>query len=165
MIPGELTERMLDLSVRIGSIVDGLPDAPLARHIAERLLASGTAAGPAYEHACAAERPGEFARGLADSLRQLRESRYWLRLVAKAKLLGNYELAEVLEECAELGAILAQSIAAARLRSRRQAQLGPWRARDTQFTFYALPFAILSVGAAYQSPIAPPGARGEERKE
>jgi four helix bundle protein len=51
---------LFDLSVRVGKVVDALPDTRLGRHIAGQLVRCDTSPGSNYEEACAAERVADF---------------------------------------------------------------------------------------------------------
>jgi four helix bundle protein len=64
MTPDELAEQLVDFAVRIGKVVDALPDTRLGRHIAGQLVRSGTAPAPNYEEACAAESRDDFVHKL-----------------------------------------------------------------------------------------------------
>src|SRR5437763_16774205 len=114
MTPDELSDRLLDLSVSIGNIVDVLPDTRLGRHVAGQLVRCGTSAAPNYEEARAAESRSDFIHKLSISLKELRETRNWLRLVLKARLLPESQLQPVFDETSELCNIVAQSIVTAK---------------------------------------------------
>ena len=87
MTPEELSERLLDFAARVGKVTDALPDTRLGRHIAGQLIRSGTSPTPNYEEACAAESRKDFVHKISICLKELRESRSWLRLIIKAELL------------------------------------------------------------------------------
>jgi four helix bundle protein len=116
----ELSERMLELAVRVGKVVDELPDSRLGRHIGGQLVRCGTSPGPNYEEGCAAESKADFVHKLSICLKELRETRYWLRLIVKADLLPQKRMQSLTAECTELTKIIAQSLLTARqnLRSR-----------------------------------------------
>jgi len=61
MTPDELSERMLEFAVRIGKVVDALPNTRLGNHVAGQLIRSGTSPGPNYEEGRAAESRKDFA--------------------------------------------------------------------------------------------------------
>src|SRR5688500_17248106 len=84
----ELLERLLDLAVRIGRIADALPDTRLGRHVAGQIIRCGTSPAPNYAEGCAAESRDDFIHKLSVSLKELRETRCWLRLIEKADLLS-----------------------------------------------------------------------------
>ncbi len=51
----ELEDRLLEFAVRIGKVVDALPDTRLGKHIAGQLVRCGTSPAPNYAEACGAE--------------------------------------------------------------------------------------------------------------
>jgi four helix bundle protein len=114
MTPEELSERLLDCSVRVGKVVDALPETRLGRHVAGQLVRCGTASGPNYEEGCAAESPKDFIHKLRISLKEMRETNYWLRFSAKAELLPTERLNDLITETDELKRILGKSIVTAR---------------------------------------------------
>lgn len=119
----ELSDRLMMLSVRIGRLVDALPDTRLARHLAGQLVRCGTASGPNYEEARAAESRKDFIHKLKISLKELRETRYWIRLISKANLLPEHRLAELIDESDQLIRILSKSLETARSRQPDQPPL------------------------------------------
>ena len=114
MTPDELSERLLDFAARSGNVVDALPDTRLGRHIAGQLVRSGTSPAPNYEEACAAESRADFIHKLGIVLKELRESRCWLRLIIKRELLPEHRLTELWEEGTELCNIIGQSVVTAK---------------------------------------------------
>jgi len=114
MRPDELAERLLDFAVRIGRVVDALPDSRLGRHVANQLVRCGTSPAPNYEEGCAAESRADFIHKLSISLKELRESRSWLRLISRSHLLPNDKLSELIDECDQLCNILARSVITAK---------------------------------------------------
>jgi four helix bundle protein len=114
MKPDDLSERLLDFAARIGKIVDALPETRLGRHIASQLVRSGTAPGPNYEEGRAAESRADFVHKLSICLKELRESRFWLRLIIRSNLLPRMKMANILNECEQLMKILAKSISTAK---------------------------------------------------
>jgi four helix bundle protein len=102
---------LIDLAVRIGRVVDALPKTRLGNHIAGQLIRCGTSPSPNYEEACAAESRPDFAHKLRIVLKELRESRSWLRLIIKANLLPEHRLKELLDECNQLCNIIGKSVA------------------------------------------------------
>ncbi|MBM4047994.1 MAG: four helix bundle protein [Planctomycetes bacterium] len=125
MTPDELSERLLDFAARTGKVVDALPDTRLGRHIAGQLVRCGTAPGPNYEEGCAAESREDFAHKLNICLKELRESRFWLRLIVKAQLLPEKRLAVLLDECRQLCNIFGKSVATAKAKGRKRKPEGP----------------------------------------
>src|SRR4051812_45979530 len=93
----ELEDRLLGFAARVGKVVDALPDSRLSRHVAGQLVRSGTSPAPNYAEACAAESKKDFIHKLGIALKELRETRIWLRLIVQAELLPLPRLAELLD--------------------------------------------------------------------
>jgi four helix bundle protein len=119
MTPDELSERLLDFSARIGKVVDALPTTKLGRHIAGQLVRCGTAAGPNYDEGCAAESVDDFIHKLKVALKELRETRGWLRLIVKTRLLPHKKMSPLLDECEQLCNIIGKSIVTAKRNNKR----------------------------------------------
>src|SRR5262249_40703555 len=114
MTPEELSDRLVAFAVRIGNVVDALPDTRMGRHVAGQLLRCGTSPAPNYEEACAAESRADFIHKVHIALKELRESRCWLRFIIKANLLPEMRVGELLDECNQLCNILGQSLVTAK---------------------------------------------------
>jgi four helix bundle protein len=114
-----LADRLLDFSARVGKVADALPKKRLANHIASQLVRCGTAPGSHYQVGCAAESRADFVHKLRLSLKELRESSYWLRLIARAAVLPQPRLATLLDECDQLAKIIGKSIVTAKKNDRQ----------------------------------------------
>ena len=125
MNAGTLADRLLDFSGRVGTVVDAPPPRKrLAAHIANQLVRCGTAPGSHYEEGCAAESRSDFIHKLRLSLKELRESRYWLRLIGRSELLPQRRLTTLLNECEQLCNILGKSILTATANEQRTGRQG-----------------------------------------
>lgn len=114
MTSNELSERLWEFAARVGTVVDALPDTRLGRHVAGQLVRCGTSAAPNYDEGCAGESRADFIHKLNIGLKELRETRGWLRFIIKASLLPNSRIGEVLDESEQLARILAKSILTAK---------------------------------------------------
>lgn len=114
MKPDDLSERLLELAVRIGKVVDALPETRLGKHIAGQLVRSGTSPAPNYEEACAAESRRDFIHKIRIALKELRETRCWIKLIMRSDLLPEARMSEIANETDELCKILGQSLVTAR---------------------------------------------------
>ena len=119
MTADEFSERLWRFAARVGKVVDGLPDTRLGRHVAGQLVRCGTASGPNYDEACAAESRADFAHKLSIVLKELKETRGWLRFIPMAELLAASRIAGVADECGELVRLVGKSVSIARTRIRR----------------------------------------------
>ena len=80
----------------------------------DQLLRSGTSVGANYEEAQGAESSGDFVHKLQIALKELRESNYWLRVIAGAALLPKEKLTDILDESDQLCRILSKAVATAK---------------------------------------------------
>jgi four helix bundle protein len=110
MTSEELADRLINFAARIGKVVDALPDTRMGRHVAGQLVRCGTSPAPNYEEACAAESRADFAHKLSICLKELRESRCWIRLITKTEMLTEHKMSELLDECEQLCNIIGRSI-------------------------------------------------------
>ena len=107
----DLEERLLEYSVSIIKIVDQLPGTKVGNHVSSQLLRSGTSPYPNHGEAQAAESPKDFIHKLRISLKELRETQRWLKLMQRVPLIEKPErLEDILEETEELIKIFVTSI-------------------------------------------------------
>lgn len=88
----DFKDRFLEYGAQVIELVERLPKTIAGRRIGDQLLRSGTSIGANYEEAQAAESKTDFIHKLQISLKELRESNYWLRLMRKAKLLPGEKI-------------------------------------------------------------------------
>ena len=112
----QLSDRLLDFAENIIKITDALPQTVAGRHIGGQLVKAGTSGGSNYEEACGAESRSDFAHKMSIVLKELKESRFWLRLISRTKMLTSDRTEPVLNECQQLCAIGAKSILTAKRR-------------------------------------------------
>ena len=107
----DLEDRLLEYSVLIIKIVEQLPKTRVGNHVAGQLLKSGTSPYPNHGEAQAAESPKDFIHNLRISLKELRETQRWLKLIKRVPLIKKPELLnDVLQETEELIKIFVTSI-------------------------------------------------------
>jgi four helix bundle protein len=114
MEPQEMEDRLVSFAVRIGRVADALPDSQMGRHVAGQIVRSGTAPAPNYAEGCAAESRRDFAHKLSIALKELRETRIWLRIIRDGKLLSPERLDALQDETNQLCKILSSSILTAK---------------------------------------------------
>jgi four helix bundle protein len=111
----DLEERLLAFSVRIIELVERLPKSRAGNHIANQLLRSGTSPYPNHGEAQSAESSKDFIHKLRISLKELRETHRWLKLIQRASLISEPEpLSDLSNETEELIRIFVTSINTAR---------------------------------------------------
>jgi four helix bundle protein len=106
----DLEDRLLEFSARLIRLVDTLPNTRAANHIAGQLLRCGTSPYGNHGEAEAAESRKDFIHKLKICLKELKETRRWLRLINKAAMLPGLKTRLILAESAELIRIFFTSI-------------------------------------------------------
>jgi len=113
----DLQDRMVDYAVRIIKLSEALPESKAGKHVSSQLLRSGTSPAPNYGEAQSAESKADFLHKLKVALKELRETEVWLKIIVKAEMIKPVsQLAPLLQETDELGAILFTSIETAKKR-------------------------------------------------
>ena len=107
----DLEERLLEFSVRMVKLIEQLPDTKTGKHIAGQLLRSGTSPYANHGEAQAAESSKDFIHKMRICLKELRETKRWLKLVHRIPLVKPCERIEpLLQETEELTKIFVASI-------------------------------------------------------
>lgn len=107
-------ERLLELAAAVIKLVPRLCRTMPGRHVAGQLMRSSASSGANYEEACGAESRADFIHKMQIVLKELRETRYWLRLVRKAGLAGESDVSPLLKESDELTRIVARTVITAK---------------------------------------------------
>ena len=118
MNPREVSERLLNYGVRAIKVADSLPRTLAGRRIGDQLLRSSISVGANYEEAQGAESREDFVHKLQIALKEVRESNYWLRLLAKAEIIPGNRLPAILDESAQLRAMLSKAVATTKGKAR-----------------------------------------------
>ena len=107
----DLESRLLEYSVKIIKLVEQLPNTRVGNHVSGQLLRCGTSPYPNHGEAQAAESQKDFVHKLRISLKELRETKRWLTLIQRVRLVKQPEKVEdLLEETEELIKIFVASI-------------------------------------------------------
>jgi len=116
----DLEDRLIDFVVRIIRTAESLPKTKLGNHIAGQLIRCGTSPAPNYGEAQSAESRSDFVHKMKVSLKELRETRVWLLIIVRAKLLKPAsKLEPLIEENNELISIFVTSIKTAQKRKKK----------------------------------------------
>jgi four helix bundle protein len=106
----DLEDRLLEFAAGIVRPVDSLPNTKAANHITGQLLRCGTSPLSNHGEAEAAESRKDFLHKFRICLKELRETRRWLRLVGRLKLIQGSDLGVCLNEAEELIRIFVASV-------------------------------------------------------
>jgi four helix bundle protein len=115
----DLEDRLLDYAAAIIRLVEELPKTRAGNHVAAQLLRSGTSPLPNHGEAESAESPADFIHKLKICLKELRETKRWLRLVVRIPALAPSAVDPLLRETVELIRIFVVSIRTAERRSKQ----------------------------------------------
>ena len=85
----------------------------ISSKLSDQLIRSSTSVGANYEEAQAAESRKDFVHKLQVSLKEMRESYYWLRVLQKISSESS-KFSELIDEAKQLRAILSKSVATAK---------------------------------------------------
>ena len=113
----DLEERLLDYAVRIIRLVDALPATRAGKHVADQLLRCGTSPLANHGELQGAESRKDFIHKLGICLKEIRESRRWLRLIHRVPLISPAKVMPLLGESEALIKIFAVSVRTANKKS------------------------------------------------
>jgi four helix bundle protein len=117
----DLEERLIDFGVRIIAVTDSLPSTRAGNHIANQLIRCGTSPASNYGEAQSAESRADFVHKMKVSLKELRESRVWLKMIVKSQLLKPASSLEmIMDENNQLISIFVASISTATKKANRR---------------------------------------------
>lgn len=110
-VPEAFTTRTFNFACRIVRLyreLNRIPDVPLP--LARQLLRAGTSIGANLEEARAAQSRKDLAAKFSIALKEARETKYWLRLLAATQQASSQGLTSSIQEADELVAILTVSV-------------------------------------------------------
>jgi four helix bundle protein len=105
----DLENRLIDFAVTIVGVVEALPESKAGNHIGGQLIRSGTSPAPNYGEAQSAESRKDFVHKMKISLKELRETMVWLKIIDRKILVPRNEAVRAISECNELIAIFVSS--------------------------------------------------------
>ena len=116
-----LEKRLIDFAVRIINVVEALPNTRAGNHIAGQLVRCGTSPAPNYGEAQSAESRSDFIHKIKIVLKELRETRVWLKIIQRKSLSkSTREIELLIAECDELISIFVTSVKTAEKNKRRK---------------------------------------------
>jgi four helix bundle protein len=117
----DLEDRLIEFGVRIIRLAEALPKTRAGNHIAGQIIRSGTSPAPNYGEAQSAESRSDFIHKMQVCLKELRETRVWLLLTAKANLVKSAsQLDSLIDENNQLISIFVAGVKTARQKRREK---------------------------------------------
>lgn len=112
----DLEDCLILFGVGVCRLTERLPATPLGSHVGSQIIRSSTSLLANYGEVQGAESRRDFIHKLSICVKELRETRAWLKLIAAMDLCAAERLRPVMSECDQLLAILTSSIRTARRR-------------------------------------------------
>ena len=117
----DIANRLLDLAAGVIKLLPSLSKQPGAASLVKQLERCGPAGGANYEEARGAESPADFVHKVRIALKEVRETRYWLKLILRAGLVSRPDaVAPMIDEADQIVAILTASANTARRRANQR---------------------------------------------
>jgi len=109
--PRDICERTFEFALRVVRLCQVLDEKRgVAATLGRQLLRSGTSIGANMEEAQGGQSRADFVSKCAIARKEARETHFWLRLLAAAKIVSQERIEDLLGECNELIAILTSII-------------------------------------------------------
>ena len=111
----ELEDRVTKFAARCVKVCEALPVKRIgSANFSDQLFRSSTSVAANYAEATQAESRKDFVHKLKIALKELTESRTWLKIIAEAGYVGKSSLTSLIGESDELMRILSSSVITAR---------------------------------------------------
>ena len=118
--PSDLESRIAEFAARAISVCEAMPKRIGSSHLQDQLFRSATSVAANYAEACVPESRKDFAHKTNVALKELVETRMWLRIISFKKYIKPELLVSLLSEVEELIKILHTSVKTARRNMARE---------------------------------------------
>lgn len=113
----DLEERVVKFAARCVKVCGALPIRKIgSNNFADQLFRSSTGVAANYAEASEAESRKDFIHKLKISMKELSESRMWLKLIGESEYVEKEKLQSLIDESIELSKIFSSSVITARKR-------------------------------------------------
>jgi len=127
-----ITERTFDFAVRIVKLCQALSKkSASSRPLFSQLIRSGTSVGANVEEAQAAQSKADFVHKMEIALKELRETRYWLRLLVATGEVTEEQLGALIGESEELVRIVSKIVVSTKRNQERER--GEFKVQSSKF--------------------------------
>ena len=111
----DLEDRLIDFAVMIIHLAESLPKTKTGSHIAGQIIRCATSPDSNYGEAQAAESRKDFIHKMKISLKELRETKVWLKMILKANMTKLSEkIDQLIDESNQLISIFVASVKTAK---------------------------------------------------
>jgi four helix bundle protein len=122
MKPYDLSDRLVLFSADTIRYVAKVPENGVTKKITDQLLRSVMSVGANYEEAKGTDSRADFCHKLQIALKEMRETRYWLCLLADLRLTDDSSVDSLVDEATQLRAILGKSVATSRGKAKSESE-------------------------------------------
>ena len=105
-----IDERTYKFALRVIKLVNALPQNKVGDVLGRQVLRSGTPIGANVEEAYAGSSKRDFANKLSTSLKEARETHFWLRLIRDSDLVPAKRIDPLVQEALEIKLILGKAV-------------------------------------------------------
>ena len=117
----DLEDRVVAFAARCVKVCAALPVKNVgSANFADQLFRSSTSVAANYAEACEAESGKDFVHKLKVSMKELSETRIWLKLIGESGYVEKTKLAGLITESEEISRIFGASVSTARKRICKQ---------------------------------------------
>ena len=102
----DLTKRLFRFSIEVIVFLREIKNIQETSIIKYQLIKAATSSGANYEESQAASSKADFTNKVSISLKEMRESNYWLRIIKGSNIYKSEKLNELISESSELKNIL-----------------------------------------------------------
>jgi four helix bundle protein len=102
----DIQERTFASPSTLSAFVKDLTVGHQSLELWSRSFLSGTSVGANVEEAQTGQSRADFISEYSIALKEIRETQYWLRLLAESKIVDSHAVIPLIEEAGELGRIL-----------------------------------------------------------
>lgn len=115
----QISDRVIEFVASVLMMTSKFPQKTISSKLADQLIRSATSVGANYEEAQGAESRKDFVHKLQVSLKEMRETYYWLRVLQKISA-NESDFAMIIDEARQLRAILSKSVATTKGTAKKQ---------------------------------------------
>ena len=119
----DIEDRLVTFAVKILDLCDLIPKTPAGCHISGQLLRSGSSPAPNYGEVRGAESTKDFIHKLGVVLKELNESRIWLKILRQRNMVPEDVVNHLYQESDQLCRIIGASKRTALERMKRNSKL------------------------------------------
>ena len=107
----ELEDRIVQFAARCVKVCAALPAKAVgSTGFSDQLFRSATSVAANYAEACEAESAKDFVHKLKIAMKELSETRIWLKIIGESEYIDGSKLAGLIGESKELSCILSASV-------------------------------------------------------